>query len=293
MIRTFLLLLSEMRVKQWTKNFLVYAAPAFNGTLFNPLDFLLTCEAFFAFCMAGSGIYIINDIYDLDKDRLNPDKRSRPLAAGTLNILPAVICSFVCITVALTAAFMLNMRCFCIILSYLLLNLLYTVKLKHVVIIDVMIIAYGFVARAVCGAAASGVNMTAWFLLCIMFLSLLLALGKRRYELVKLHDRKIPEGREVLKYYSLAMIDHMMSTAASGLIMSYSLFTMDSQTRNNNAMALTIPLIVYCMFYYLYIVHVKNEGGSPDETLYKEKNILITVVIYAVYIIWIRNFNSI
>ena len=165
--------------------------------------------------------------------------------------------------------------------------------MKRVVIIDVMIIAYGFVARAVCGAAASGVNMTAWFLLCVMFLSLLLALGKRRYELVELHSSKISEGREVLRYYSLEMIDHMMSIVTSGLIMSYALFTMDNSTRNNYAMALTIPLVVYGIFYYFYIVHVKHGGGSPDEALYKEKPILLTVIIYVAYVIWIRNFSNI
>lgn len=288
MKRRVLLLLSEMRVKQWTKNLLVYSAPLFNGSLFNPHDFAMASIVFLAFCLAGSGIYIINDIYDLDKDRLNPAKCRRPIAAGTLGIIPALFCSAISLMIGLLVSLAANIYCFCILVSYVLVNVLYTIRLKHVVIIDVMIIAYGFVARAVCGAEASGLKITAWFILCIMFLSLFLALGKRRCELNELQNEKISEARNVLKYYSLGLIDHMMSITTSGLIMSYALFTMDSSTRNNQAMAVTIPVVVYGIFYYLYIVHVKHEGGSPDEALYREKPILAAVVIYVLMILLIR-----
>ncbi len=289
MMKTIMLYLTEMRVKQWTKNFLVYAAPMFNGTLFKPEVFAVTTAVFFAFCMAGSGIYIINDIYDLEKDRLNPSKSHRPLASGKIRAAPAVVCSVICIALGLAVSFAVNMHCFYILASYVLINLLYTVKLKHAVIIDVMIIAYGFVARAVYGASASGVKMTTWFILCVMFLSLFLALGKRRYELAALQNHTISEGRNVLKYYSIGLLDHMINITTSGLVMSYALFTMDSSTRNNQAMAMTIPIVIYGIFYYLYVVHVKNGGGSPDEALYKEKPILITVAVYALFVIAVRN----
>lgn len=285
----FMLFLSEMRVKQWTKNFLVYAAPMFNGTLFNPSDFTVTSAVFFAFCMSGSGIYIINDVYDIDKDRLNPSKCSRPLAAGKIAVAPALACSAISLLAGFAVSLTVNISCFCILASYVLINILYTLRLKHAVIIDVMIIAYGFVARAVCGAAASGVKMTTWFVMCVMFLSLFLALGKRRCELAELQSEKIPEGRDVLKYYSIELIDHLMNITTSGLIMSYALFTMDSSTRNSQAMAVTIPIVVYGIFYYLYIVHVKKGGGSPDEELYKEKPILAAVVIYVLMILFIRS----
>ncbi len=288
-MKTVMLFLSEMRVKQWTKNFLVYAAPMFNGTLFTPSVFAITTAAFFAFSMAGSGIYIINDIYDLDKDRLNPSKCHRPLASGKIGVAPALACSIMCLILGIAVSLAVNMHCFYILASYVLINLLYTVKLKHVVIIDVMIIAYGFVARAVYGAEASGVKMTTWFILCVMFLSLFLALGKRRHELAELQNHKISEGRDVLKFYSLGLIDNMMNITTSGLIMSYALFTMDSSTRNNQAMAMTIPIVTYGIFYYLYVVHVKNEGGSPDEALYKEKPILFTVAVYALFVMAVRN----
>ena len=273
-----------MRVKQWTKNLLVYAAPLFNGSLFHPSDFIPVSWTFFAFSMAASGIYIINDIHDLPKDKLNPRKNTRPIAAGTLGISPARVCSAVCLLLGMGTALAVNTHCFCLLVSYVAANILYTLRLKRAVIIDVMIIAYGFVVRAVIGAAASGVKMTAWFLLCVMFLSLFLALGKRRCELLELTEAVIPEGREVLKHYNLALIDHMINVVTSALIMCYALFTVD-----NHEMAFTIPVVLYGVFYYLYVIHVKRGGGSPDEELYREKPILLTAIIYILFIVFTRN----
>ena len=153
-----------------------------------------------------------------------------------------------------------------------------------------MIIAYGFVARAIIGAVATEINMTAWFILCIMFLSLFLALSKRRHELTELKELRLKTGREVLKFYTIELIDQMTNIVTSCIIISYALFTMDATTKNNNAMALTVPLVLYGIFYYLYIVRVKNSGGSPDKTLYLEKPILLTVSIYLIYVILVRNF---
>ena len=284
MKRTIVLLLSEMRVKQWTKNLLVYAAPLFNGSLFHPVDFMLTSLTFFAFSMTASGIYIINDIHDFPKDRLNPRKKSRPIAAGSLAVSSALVCSAVCLLLGMGTALAVNTRCFGLLVSYVVVNILYTLRLKRAVIIDVMIIAYGFVVRAVAGAAASGVKMTSWFVLCVMFLSLFLALGKRRCELLELTESVIPEGREVLKHYSLELLDHMINVVTSALIMCYALFTAD-----NREMFFTIPLVLYGVFYYLYVIHIKHGGGSPDEELYREKPILITAVIYILFIVFTRN----
>ena len=278
------MLLSEMRVKQWTKNLLIYSALLFNGKLFYAKDFMINSAVFFAFCMCASGIYIINDILDLNKDKHNPQKCSRPIAAGTLGIIPALICSFMALILGLTVALAVNIPCFILLLSYVMLNVFYSLWLKHVVIIDVMIIAYGFVVRAAAGAVAMGVKMTAWFLICIMFLSLFLAFGKRRYELIQVGNNTISDAREVMKYYSLNLIDHMINIVTSAMIMSYALFAME-----NKEMVFTIPVVLYGVFYYLYVVHVKNGGGSPDEELYREKPILITVFVYVVYVIAVRN----
>ena len=287
MTRKFVLTLREMRVKQWTKNLLVYSAPLFNGSLFTPSKLITSSAVFISFCLASSGIYIINDIIDRDKDRLNPEKCSRPLASGELSAACALAFSVMLAVSSLALSFFISREYFCILSSYLVLNVLYSLKLKNIVIIDVMSVAYGFVARAAAGAVACGVEMTAWFILCVMFLSLFLALGKRRYELA---GEKFREGREVLKDYSLDLIDRMMNITTSAVIMSYALFTMDSATKNSRAMSLTIPLVLYGIFYYLYVVHVKNGGGSPDESLYREKPILITVTVYVLYVIAVRNF---
>lgn len=282
-----ILMLREMRTKQWTKNLLVYSAPLFNGSLFTPSNFIMSTKVFISFCLVSSSIYIINDIFDMDKDRLNPEKCSRPLASGELSAGFALVFSLMLIMFSLVFSFSLSREYFCILLSYIVLNILYAMKLKNIVIIDVMSVAYGFVARAVAGAVSCGVYMTAWFLLCVMFLSLFLALGKRRYELA---GEKFRESREVLKDYSIDLIDRMMNITTSAVIMCYALFTMDSNTKNSRAMSLTIPLVLYGIFYYLYVLHVKNGGGSPDESLYREKPILITVAVYVLYVIAVRNF---
>lgn len=288
MKRKVILMLREMRVKQWTKNLLVYSALLFNGNLFTPSKFIKSSVVFISFCFASSGIYIINDIIDRDKDRLNPEKCSRPVASGEVGVVYALAFSVMLVALSLALSSFISREYSCILLSYLALNVLYSLKLKNIVIIDVMAVAYGFVARAVAGAVSCGIYMTEWFILCVMFLSLFLALGKRRYELA---CKKFREGREVLKDYSIDLIDRMMNITTSAVIMSYALFTMDSTTKDSRAMSLTIPLVLYGIFYYLYFVHVKHGGGSPDEALYREKSILITVIVYVIYIVIIRNLS--
>ena len=274
----------EMRIKQWTKNLFVYAAILFHGGLFQFADFVTVTKAFLAFSLTASGVYFINDIFDIEKDRANPKKSQRPIASGKISKSVGYFCALLLFIAGLMLMYNVNVTCFWIVLSYVILNLLYTVKLKHVVIIDVMIISYGFVSRTIIGAVAVDIDMTIWFNLCVMFLSLFLALGKRRHELLSVKDVK--DGRKVLQQYSVEFINQMMSIVTSAIIMCYSMFTM---TSDDKKMVLTIPLVIYGMFYYLYIVRVKVSGGAPEEALYKEKPILLTVVLYVAYIILIRN----
>lgn len=279
----------EMRVPQWTKNILVFAALLFSGEIFAWHAAFLSVELFFAFSFVASGVYFFNDLVDYETDRAHPKKRHRPIASGALSKRAGVCGACVLFALGLALAWQIRPLCFAIVLSYVLINLAYTVWLKHVVILDVMIIAYGFVARAVVGAVAIGAGMTTWFLLCVLFLSLFLALGKRRHELLALEENQLDEGRRVLDCYSLALIDQLMTIVTSALLMSYALFTMDSATRNAEMMELTIPLVIYGMFYYLYVVRIKGEGGAPDEALYQEKPILIVVVLYIAVLVFIRN----
>ena len=279
----------EMRPKQWTKNALVYAALLFGGGLFRDGAFLAASMAFFAFCLASSGVYFFNDIFDRDKDRQNPAKCHRPIASGRIGVVQAYICALTLFVVGSLLAYMVNVPCLCMICAYIVMNLWYTLKLKHIVIIDVMVIAAGFLLRAIMGAVAIEADMTVWFLLCVMFLSLFLALGKRRHELLELEEDALKEGRKVLQYYSIDLIDQLMTIVTASLLICYALFAMDANTKNNRMMAATIPLALYGMFYYLYIVRVKHSGGAPDEALYKEKPILAVVLIYICLIVVIRN----
>lgn len=281
--------LQEMRVHQWTKNVLVFAALLFGGDLFHWEQLVRAAETFFAFSLVASGVYCLNDIFDYAKDRLNPRKRKRPIASGRLSRTAGATGAVVLFAAGLGLAWYVQPACAAWVLSYIVINLAYTVRLKHVVIIDVMIIAYGFVARAVVGAVAIDSGMTTWFLLCVMFLSLFLALGKRRHELLALEENKISEGRKVLAFYNLALIDQLMTIVTAAILMCYALFTMDPATKSGRALVLTIPLALYGMFYYLYLVHVKHEGGAPDEVLYKEKPILVVVLLYILSIVVIRN----
>jgi len=276
--------LAEMRLKQWTKNFFVYAAVLFNGTLFDAEKFFSVTIIFIAFCLLSSSVYFFNDIFDYESDRVNPDKKNRPIASGAISIGQGYFFAAILFSAAMLISYNLNFECFCLLFSYAAINILYTVKLKNFVIIDVLIIAYGFVARALAGAQAAGIFFTEWFILCVMFLSIFLALGKRRHELISVKYSQ----RKVLKNYSVELIDQMTTINSAALLICYALFALN--TSDKSQMIFTIPIVLYGIFYYLYIVRVKNSGGAPDVALYKEKPILLTVLIYVAAIIFIRNF---
>ena len=177
-------ILQEMRTKQWTKNSFVYAALLFNGSFFVAEKFFVATIIFVAFCLLSSSVYFFNDIFDFEVDKNNPEKKNRPIASGKISIRQGYFISLILFSASMILAYSQSLACFYLLLSYAIINIFYTVKLKHIVIIDVMIIAYGFVARALAGAWATGIFLTEWFILCVIFLSLFLALGKRRQELV-------------------------------------------------------------------------------------------------------------
>ena len=282
-------ILIEMRPKQWTKNLLVYAALIFDGRLFDGASFIVTTTMFIAFCLTSSAVYFFNDIFDADIDRLNPKKKCRPIASGAISRKLGYTCAFILSSTGLVIAASINVNCLVALIIYVALNVLYTVRLKHVVVLDLMIIAACFVLRAVSGALAATISMTVWFMLCVIFLSLFLIIGKRRDELYRLTANKLEGGRAVLKFYSLELLDQMMTITASALVMSYSLFTVDPGTRDHFEMTLTVPLVIYGVFYYLYAVRIGHRGGSPDEMLWKERPILLTAIIYFLYVIAVRN----
>lgn len=283
------ILFNLLRIKQWTKNFFIYAALIFTNNLFNPYYFLKVTIGFFLFCFTSSSLYIFNDIKDLKEDKLHPEKKLRPIASGTISIYFAYALSSFLLFSSLIGSFLLNINFFYIIVIYTLLNISYTLFLKHVVILDVFIIATGFVLRAVSGAYILNVYISPWLLICTLLLALFLALSKRRYELNFLQEAT--KHRKILEEYSIQLLDEMISVVTASTVIAYSLYTFTSKTaaQSHNLM-LTIPFVLYGIFRYLYLIHKKNLGGSPETILLKDKPLIINILLYILSIIIIVYF---
>lgn len=286
-ISTVYLLIKQLRPKQWTKNLLLYAALLFSFQLTYGDKIILATMGFILFSFTASSIYILNDFNDIEADRNHPDKKNRPMASGALNSKLALMVGIFLLTFALVSAFLLNKLFFMILVTYFITNVLYSFILKHVVIIDIMIIAFGFVLRAIGGAVIIEVPFTPWFLLCAMLLSLFLAIGKRRHEL-SLALQQDSSHRKVLDDYSLPFLDQLTSIVSSATIVSYAVFTFTSGQSIH--LMWTIPFVVYGIFRYLYLIHVKGEGGAPEKVLIEDKHILITVSLYVVSVLVILTF---
>ncbi|KKM09768.1 hypothetical protein SY88_16320 [Clostridiales bacterium PH28_bin88] len=267
-----------MRPRQWIKNGLVLTALLFPGEFFTSFSLWLTVAAFFAFCLASSGIYCINDAIDAGQDRLHPRKRSRPVASGAVSAAEAVATGTGLSAAALFLGFAVAQLLGLVILAYLIINLLYCTWFKRVVLLDVMSVAAGFVLRAAGGVAAIDVEMSKWFLAWVMLLSLFLAVAKRRHEVTTLDEADSHRG--VLAEYPLALLDQLTAVLSGAVIVTYLLYVMESH--RPSMFFLTSPLVTYGVFRYLYLVHRRTEGGSPDETLLSDWPLLATVVLWGV-----------
>lgn len=270
-------LIKSMRPKQWIKNSFVFAGLIFSKSFFHLELILKTVYCFVLFSMVSGVVYIINDIVDADKDTLHPVKSKRPIAAGRLNRAPALVFSLILLAVSLALAFLLSINLFIILLAYFLLILLYSLKLKNVVILDVIILSAGFVLRTAAGAAVIDVRISPWLILCTTLLALFLALNKRKNELLVMSDRA-GEHRKILEQYTPELINSMLSVITSTTVMSYSLYTFSAG--KSGYMMLTIPFVLYGIFRYQYLVATRDMGGSPELTLFKDKPLLINVALW-------------
>ncbi|GIP06882.1 decaprenyl-phosphate phosphoribosyltransferase [Paenibacillus lautus] len=273
------LLVREMRPKQWSKNLLVFAALIFSIDRFNLDMGLYAFIGFACFCIISSCVYILNDFVDREADKVHPTKKNRPIASGELNPYVALIFGLVIFLLVISFAVYFNNLFGIVLILYFLLNVAYSFKLKHIVILDVMTIASGFVLRAVGGALVIHVEMTPWFLICTMLLALFLGINKRRNELIVL-EKNSSHHRRVLNSYSIQLIDQMNSVVTTATVVSYALFTFTSG--RTVQLMWTIPLVLYGIFRYLYLIYVKNEGGSPEKLLFRDKHLLLTVIVYAI-----------
>jgi 4-hydroxybenzoate polyprenyltransferase len=286
-------LLREMRPKEWIKNIFIFAAIAFardqqNGVPLwqEPDKILIVAAAFVLFCMAASAIYLINDLVDIQKDRAHPKKRYRPLASGRLSPAVARAAAAALLVIALPAAFLLDFsdhiagRSFLhnydfgvALISYVLIQgVAYSYYLKNIVLLDVFTIAAGFVLRAVAGALVLDINITYWLLMCMGLLALFLGLAKRRAELMLL-ESGAGEHRRILDEYSLPMLDQMISIITAATIIAYTLFTTSAETlprRPFPVMLVTVPIVIYLIFRYLYLMYKHGEGGSPADLVLKD-----------------------
>lgn len=257
-----------LRPQQWVKNGFIFLPLVFSQNLGRPELWFKSVFAFLAFSFIASGVYIINDLRDREEDRFHPEKRLRPLATGTARPAPAAGLAFLLLLAGLVLAGALPGMVYLPLLAYLILQVLYTFQLKHLVILDGLAIAVGFVLRVVAGAFAIAVPMSSWLLLCTFFLALFLAFCKRRHEL-GLADPNA--HRRVLEEYSEKFLDQLITTAAAATILCYALYASAPATAekfHTPLLVLTLPFVVYGIYRYQYLVLIRNEGGNPGRVLF-------------------------
>lgn len=271
----------ELRPRQWVKNGFIFAALLFDGQLFSSQPFLRTSIGFILLCLASSTVYLLNDMVDLEADRAHPAKRNRPLASGELPLRAAQVTAPVLLLVTLIGSYLLSSAFALIVAAYLLLNFLYSYWLKHVPIIDVFFIAAGFLLRVGAGVSLIEIErFSPWLYVCTTLLALFIGFGKRRAEIVLLAD-SANSHRRVLDGYSIAFLDQLINIVSSLTIMAYSLYTFSAENLpSNHLMMLTIPFVIYGVFRYLFLIHVEQRGGAPEEMLLKDRPLLATVVMW-------------
>lgn len=274
-----------LRPKQWIKNLFVFAPILFAGKL---LDFPLlfqSIQAFFAFCCISSSVYILNDIVDVEADRVHKKKRYRPIAAGYVQVKEAKILFLIMVVLSLVIAFNLNYLFVITVAAYFLNNLLYSFKIKNIVLLDVFSISFGFMLRVVGGAVAIDVSISSWMIITTIFISLFLGISKRRAELSGPNQENLEKQRKVLSDYDILFADQLNTIAATGTIISYALYTVSEkalQSFHTDKLIYTTPFVIYGIFRYLYLLHQKNLGESPTQIVTKDIPIIINSLIWLV-----------
>ena len=275
-------LLKTMRPRQWPKNGLVFVALFFDGKATDPASLARTTAAFVLLCLMSGAVYIMNDLVDIENDRQHPKKRNRPLPSGRLQPGVAVAAAAVFIVLSLSAGFLLSPTFAAILTLYLVIQVAYTFALKNIVLLDVLIVAAGFILRVAAGVAVIEVErFSPWLYVCTGLLAVFLVLGKRRHELVLLGPDA--EGhRAILSEYSLDLIDRLIGIVTTSALVAYSLYTFLAEgLPGNNLMMLTIPFVLYAIFRYLFLIHVRHEGGAPEEIFLRDRPMQATLLLWA------------
>ena len=288
MITQLRLIIKTMRPKQWLKNVFVFAALVFDRQLISPESLLITALAALLFCLASSLVYIINDLTDIDADRQHPSKQHRPLASGLLSQRTAIITAIVLGVITFPSAFLLDLGLGALVLGYFFLMLAYSLWLKHMPLIDVMIIALGFVMRVAAGVIIIETErFSPWLFVTTTFLALFLGLGKRRAE-IELLEKEAASHRRVLDGYSLELIDQLLTIVLSTTLMTYCLYTFSAEiTPGTYPMMLTIPFVIYGLFRYLYLVRIEHYGGAPEDIVITDRPMQVTVALWGLTVLLI------
>ncbi len=273
--------LAVLRPRQWVKNLFVFAGLIFSQSLFTPLLWP-ALAAFAIFCALSGAIYVFNDVADVEKDRIHPTKRTRPIARGALSIPAALTLGVLLLVGSLLAAFALSVPFGLVAAAYAGLLTAYSVWLKHVVILDVLTVAAGFVLRAVAGAAAIHVEISGWLVICTILVALFLALGKRRHEYRTLRGDAAAH-RPILAEYSEGFLDQMVAVVTASTVTAYALYTMSPDTVarfHTRLLPITLPFVLYGIFRYLYLLYRREMGGNPSDLLLNDRALLVNTVLW-------------
>jgi len=277
-------ILESLRPQQWLKNFFIFAPLIFSQNVTDPILFKRSLLAFAIFCLLSGSLYILNDLKDMEEDKLHPIKSKRPIASDKLKKGQAIIAFVIVSVISFLLCLLLNMNFFYIALFYYILQIAYSFRLKHVVILDVFIIAAGFFIRVIAGGLAIEVYISPWLLICTALLALFLAMSKRRHEIILL-EQDAENHRPILKEYTPYLLDQMIAVVTASTVIAYCLYTISEETVTKfgtTKLIFTVPFVLYGIFRYLYLVHQKSEGGTPEVLILKDKPLLLDIVLWIV-----------
>lgn len=279
-----------LRPHQWIKNAFVFTGLVFAHAWHQPQIILSVINAFIAFCLMSSSVYIINDILDIQQDKLHPSKKNRPLAAGEISIRQAIPLAIILIIASLIIGYFASIKVVMVLLAYGIMNILYCIELKHIVILDVFIISFGFMLRIIAGTWGVGIAPSQWLMLCGLMITLFLGFTKRRAELSGVEEGTASNQRKVLEHYSPTILDKLIGITATGAIITYSLYTVSPSTiqiQGTTNLIYTVPIVMYGIFRYIYLLHnnIRQNGEDTASDLFKDKHLLITVFAWFVLVI--------
>jgi 4-hydroxybenzoate polyprenyltransferase len=277
--------LALLRPKQWVKNLFVLAPLIFAKELFNAGPASLALRALVAFCLTASAVYILNDIFDVKADRAHPVKKFRPIAAGVLTVPQSLFLLLLLLVAASFVVAGMDTRFLILLGGYLVMNLVYSVKLKEVLLLDVFIVAAGFMLRVLCGAYAINVQVSSWIVLCSLFISLFLGFAKRRGELMLMQETGTTPERKVLTMYRVDFIDQMITIAAAGAVISYAMYSVAPRTTEifgTDKLIYTTVFVIYGVFRYLYLIHTTPATENPTNAVTSDPGIVLTTTLWII-----------